>query len=420
MLGQIRTILVTSVVALAFAAGCNNQRPEQRPEPTPNTPPTPANPGNPNNPNNPNNPSGTNTMAPGATNTNGPAVQQGERGAPGGPSAAAKDWKNRADKDMTKVLDELATLGGKPIETLTPAEARKQPTPADAMNALLKQEGKSTAPEEVAKVENRTIKAGSASLPARIYTPKDAKAPYPVVLYFHGGGFVIATNDTYDASARGLANGAKAVVVAVDYRKAPENKFPTAHDDANASYAWVLKNAASFAGDPKNVAVAGESAGGNLALNVAINARDKKEQLPVAVLAIYPIASSNTDSKSYREFADAKPLDRGMMTWFTNEYVRTPADAQDPRLNLLSANLSGLPDTTIINAELDPLATDGELLEKKLDEAKVSVKRKTYDGVTHEFFGLGAVVGKGKDAMDFATSRLKDAFGKRANEAALN
>lgn len=410
MLGQIRTIVVTSVVALALTAACN-QRQEQRSEPTPNTPPTPANPGT---------PSGTNTMDAGATNVNGPTAEQGERGAPGGPSAAAKDWKSHADKDMTKVLDELAKLGGKPIETLTPAEARKQPSPVDAMNAVLKEEGKSTAPEEVAKVENRTIKAGSASLPVRIYTPKDAKAPYPVIVYFHGGGFVIATNDTYDASARGLANGAKAAVVAVEYRKAPENKFPAAHDDANAAYAWVLKNAASFSGDPKNVAVAGESAGGNLALNVAINARDKKEQLPVHVLAVYPIASSNTDSKSYREFAEAKPLDKPMMTWFTNEYVRTPADAQDPRLNLVLANLAGLPDTTIINAELDPLASDGEMLEKKLDDAKVSVKRKTYSGVTHEFFGLGAVVGKAKDAMDFATSRLKDAFGKRANQAAMN
>jgi acetyl esterase len=411
MLGQIRTMVVTSVVALALAAGCNNQRQEQRPEPTPNTPPTPANPSN---------PSGTNTMDAGATNMNGPTGQQGERGAPGGPSAAAKDWKSRADKDMKKVLDELASLDGKPIDTLTPAEARKQPTPGDAMNAVLKKEGKSTAPEDVAKVENRTIKAGGASLPVRIYTPKDAKAPYPVVLYFHGGGFVIATNDTYDASARGLANGAKAAVVSVDYRKAPENKFPAAHDDANASYAWVLKNAASFSGDPKNVAVAGESAGGNLALNVAINARDKKEQMPVAVLAIYPIASSDTDTKSYHEFADAKPLDKSMMTWFTNEYFRTPADAKDPRIDLVNANLTGLPDTTIINAELDPLASDGEMLEKKLDDAKVSVKRKTYDGVTHEFFGLGAVVGKAKDAMDFATSRLKDAFGKRANQAAMN
>ncbi len=410
MLGQIRTIVVTSVVALAFTGACN-QRQEQRNEPTPNTPPTPANPGNPNT---------TNTMDAGATNMNGPAGERGARGEPGGPSASAKDWMSRLDKDMKTVLDDFAALGGKPIDTLTPAEARKQPTLDQAVTAELKREGKSTAPEEVAKVENKTIKAGTASLPARIYTPKDAKAPYPVVLYFHGGGFVIGSNDAYDATARGLANGAKAVVVSVDYRKGPENKFPAAQDDANAAYSWVLKNAGSFSGDPKNVAVAGESAGGNLALNVAINARDKKEQMPVGVLLVYPLASDDESTQSKREFADAKPLDGKMMTWFSNEYLRSPADAKDPRMDLVNANLSGLPDTTIINAEIDPLASDGELLEKKLDAAKVSVKRKRYDGVTHEFFGMGAVVGKARDAMDFATSRLKDAFGKHANKEANN
>lgn len=405
MLGQIRTIVVTSIVALAFTGACN-QRQEQRSEPTPNTPPTPAN---------PQTPTGTNTMDAGVTNMNGPA---GARGAANGPTE--KDWLSRTDKDMRAVLDELKSLGGKPIETLTPAEARKQPTVADAMNAELKKQGKSTAPEEVAKVDAKTIKSGAASLPARVYTPKGGKAPYPVVLYFHGGGFVIGSNDSYDASARGLANGAQAVVVSVDYRKGPENKFPAAQDDASAAYSWVLKNTASIGGDPKNVAVAGESAGGNLALNVAIAARDKKEQMPVHLLLVYPLVSENTDTASYREFADAKPLDRNMMTWFTNEYLRSPADAKDPRMDLVDAKLNGLPETTIINAEIDPLASEGETLEKKLDDAKVSVKRKTYDGVTHEFFGLGAVVSKAKDAMDFASSRLKDAFGKRANQAALN
>ncbi|HTQ05496.1 MAG TPA: alpha/beta hydrolase [Polyangiaceae bacterium] len=409
MLGQIRTIVVTSLVALAFTSGCNQQK-EQRTEATPNAPPTPANPGN---------PSDMNATDAGATNPNGPPGERGERGAANGNGTATpKDWRSRADKDMKAVLDELAALGAKPIESLTPAEARKQPTLADAVNAELKKEGKSTTPEAVAKVENRTIKAGSTSLPVRIYTPKDAKAPYPVLVYFHGGGFVIATNDTYDASARGLANGAKAVVVAVDYRKAPENKFPAAEDDANAAYAWVLKNAGSFAGDPKNVAVAGESAGGNLALNVAITARDKKEELPTHVLLVYPLATTDPNTDSRREFANAKPLDDAMLTWFTNEYLRTPADAKDPRVDLVNANLAGLPDTTIINAEIDPLASDGELLEKKLEAAKVNVKRKVYDGVTHEFFGLGAVVGKAKDAMDFATSRLKDAFAKREHQEA--
>lgn len=403
MMGQFRTVLVTSFIAIGFL-GCSKH--EQ--QPAENTAP-------PSTTTAPENRTGANAADAGVTSPNATSAEHTPS-----PANPTHESVTKADKDMQSVLDELATLGGKPLETLTPAEARKQPTLMDAEKALLKREGKSAAPEEVGKVENKTIRSGSASLPARIYTPKEGKAPYPVVLYFHGGGFVVGSNDTYDASARGLANGAKAVVVAVDYRQGPENKFPAAHDDANAAYAWVLKNAASFSGDPKNVAVAGESAGGNLAINVAINARDKSEQLPVEVLAVYPVATANTTSSTYNEYAEAKPLNRAMMTWFMDKYLRSPADAKDPRIDLLNAKLAGLPQTTIITAELDPLRADDEALEKKLDDAKVSVKLKKYDGVTHEFFGLGAVVGNAKDAMEFATSRLKDAFAKRANQSAEN
>jgi acetyl esterase/lipase len=423
MLGHFRTALVTSFIAMGFL-GCNKHEERQSENTTPpaTTPEARTNP----------NAASTGANTPGANGMNGANGAPGVNGTPGangtngttGTSAQrvadsnAKDVLSQADKDMKEVLDEFAALGGKPLETLTPAEARKQPTLADAEKALLKKQGKSTEPEAVAKVENKTIRSGSASIPARIYTPKEGKAPYPVVVYFHGGGFVVGSNDSYDASARGLANGAKAVVVSVDYRKAPESKFPAAYEDADAAYAWVLKNAASFSGDPKNVAVAGESAGGNLAINVAIDARDKSEQMPVHLLAVYPVATATTTSPTFQEYAEAKPLDRAMMTWFIEKYTRTPADAKDHRLDLLNAKLTGLPPTTIITAELDPLRADDEALEKKLDDAKVSVKLKNYEGMTHEFFGLGAVVSDAKDAMDFATSRLKDAFEKHANQSA--
>ena len=410
MTAQFRTALLTSFIAMGFLA-CN-KREERQPE---NTAPLTST----NASGTRTNPNAANTSA---SNTNGTTTPNGPN-SPTNPERAsepssAKDALSKADKDMKEVLDELAALGSKPLETLTPAEARKQPTLADAERAVLKKQGKSTEPEQVGKVEEKSIRSGKAQIPARIYTPKEGKAPYPVVVYFHGGGFVVGSNDSYDASARGLANGAKAIVVSVDYRKAPENKFPAAHEDADAAYAWVLKNAASFAGDPKNVAVAGESAGGNLAINVAIDARDKSEQLPVHVLAVYPVATTTTDSKTFQEYAEAKPLNRSMMTWFFDKYQRTSADAKDHRLDLLSAKLDGLPQTTLITAEIDPLRADDEALEKKLDDAKVSVKLKNYDGVTHEFFGLGAVVGDGKDAMEFATSRLKDAFAKHANQSA--
>ena len=313
--------------------------------------------------------------------------------------------------EQKQVLDELGMLGGKPIETLSATEARKQPTPTDAVRALLRKEGKSAAPEAVGMVANRTISTSAGSLPVRVYTPA-GKGPFPVIVYYHGGGFVIATMDTYDGSARALANAAGAVLVSVEYRKAPEHKFPAAHDDAFAAYQWVLANADKIHGDPARVALAGESAGGNLAVATAIAARDKGIQLPTSILAVYPVAGNDTNTVSYRENANAKPLNRPMMVWFFDKYMRTPADAQDTRLNLLGANLQGLPAVTIINAEIDPLRTDGELLASKLRDAGVTVDRKQFDGVAHEFFGQGAVLPAAKEAVQFGAKSLKAGFGK--------
>lgn len=316
-----------------------------------------------------------------------------------------------ADSDMLAVLTELAALNGKPIETLSPEEARKQPTPTDAVKKVLEKNGKPTAPLEMAKVESKKIPGASGQLDARIYTPKtDEKGPLPVVAYWHGGGFVIADLDVYDASPRALAKEANAIVVSLDYRRAPEAKFPAAHDDAFAGYQWVVKNAASFGGDPRRIAVAGESAGGNLAANVSIMARDKSAPMPVHQLLVYPVAQTGMSTPSYREWAMAKPLNKAMMVWFVDNCTRTPDDTKDARLDLVAANLKNLPKTTIINAEIDPLRSDGEMLAEKLKAAGVSVDRKTYDGVTHEFFGMREVVSDAKDAEGYAGGRLKDAF----------
>lgn len=324
-----------------------------------------------------------------------------------------KDPMKAANADMKKVLEQLVSLGGKPLATLSAEEARKQPTPADAVKALLAKEGKSTAPLEMAKVDSRKIPGAAGPIDARIYTPKtDDKKPLPVVVYFHGGGFVIADLDVYDATPRALAKGANAIVVSAEYRHAPENKFPAAHDDAFAAYQWVTKNAVSFGGDPKRIAVAGESAGGNLAANVAIMARDKGAPMPLHELLVYPIAQTTTDTPSYEEWAMAKPLDKAGMLWFLDNTVRTAADKNDPRLDLVHAKLQGLPPTTIVQAEIDPLKSDGDMLAKSLEAAGVSVDKKLYEGVTHEFFSMGAVVGDAKDAESYAAGRLKDAFKK--------
>jgi acetyl esterase len=311
---------------------------------------------------------------------------------------------------MQQVLDQLSALGGKPIETLSAPEARKQPTPTDAVKALLKKTNRSTAPDPAVSSVDRTIPGPAGSLPVRIYTPKSGPGPFPVVVYYHGGGWVIANKDVYDGGARAVSKLANAVVVSVDYRQGPENKFPAAHDDAFATYEWAFKNAASMNGDPKRVAVAGESAGGGLAVATAIMAREKKAQMPLAIVAVYPIAGTDTTTSSYVENAKAKPLNRPMMSWFFDMYLRGAPDRADPRVNLVAADLNGLPPTTIINAQIDPLRADGEILAQKLRAARVQVAQKTYSGVTHEFFGMASVVDSAKDAEQMAADALLKAF----------
>jgi len=328
-----------------------------------------------------------------------------------GARAAGIPVSDKPNVDQQHVLDALVSLGGKPIEALSVTEARKQPSPADAVMAVLKHVGKPVTPEAVGAVSNRTIPTSAGSLPIRVYTP-EGRGPFPVIVYYHGGGFVIATIDTYDGSARALANAAGAVLVSVEYRKAPEHKFPAAHSDALAAYEWVLANTAKLQGDPSRVALAGESAGGNLAVATAVAARDKHLQLPTSILAVYPIAGTDTNTASYREQADSKPLNRAMMAWFLGKYMRTAADGRDPRLNLLNADLQGLPPVTIINASIDPLRTDGELLAARLRDAGVTVEQKQFDGVAHEFFGQGAVLPEARDAVKFGARSLKTGFEK--------
>ncbi|MEO6076597.1 MAG: alpha/beta hydrolase [Dokdonella sp.] len=315
------------------------------------------------------------------------------------------------DAQMQAVLDELGAMNGKPIESLSAAEARQQPTPTDAVKALLKKQGKSTTPDPAVTSADRNIQTPGGSLPIRIYTPKDGTGPFPVVVYYHGGGWVIADLDVYDSGPRALSKLANAVVVSVHYRQGPENKFPAAHDDAYAAYEWTLANAGSINGDPKKVALAGESAGGGLAVATAIMARDKNVQMPLAVVSVYPIAGTDTATASYIEHAKAKPLNAPMMVWFFDKYLNGPQDFSNPRVDLVNANLAGLPPVTIINAQVDPLRSDGEILASKLKAAGVTTEQKTFPGVTHEFFGMAAVVDKAKQANQMAADALKRAFG---------
>ena len=318
--------------------------------------------------------------------------------------------KSRADKDMAAVLAAFEDLHPKPITSLSAEEARAQPTPADAVTALLQERKQSTVPMPIGKTKNQMIPGQGGDLPIRIYTPQ-GPGPFPVIVYFHGGGWVIATIDTYDSSARALAKTAGAIVVSVEYRKAPEHKFPAAHEDAYAAYRWVLRNADSFGGDPSMVAVAGESAGGNLAAAVCLMARARGELLPVHQALIYPVAGYDFNTPSYRENSHAKPLDKPMMAWFFEKYLREPADGKHQWIDLVNArNLSGLPPATIITAEIDPLRSEGKRYAERLLEAGVPVSYRNFKGVTHEFFGMVAVVDDAKKAVRLVANGMNWSF----------
>ena len=318
---------------------------------------------------------------------------------------------------MQKVLDALSSLGGKPIASLSPSEARKQPTPTDAVKKVLAETGKSAAPDPGVTVKDSTVMGKNGSIPIHIYTP-EGKGPFPVMVYYHGGGFVIADTKTYDASPRALAKSAKAIMVAADYHQAPENKFPAAADDAYSVYTWVLEHAGEFNGDANRVAVGGESAGGNLAIVVGMMARDKQAQMPIHQLLIYPVVDNNFDTASYIRNADAKPLNKPMMQWFFSHYSSKTDDANNPyAVPMKAKTLKGLPPATIIAAEIDPLLSEGKLFSDRLVKDGVKVLYKEYSGVTHEFFGMGAVEPKAKQAEDLAAAELRKSFSQQRKEA---
>lgn len=317
----------------------------------------------------------------------------------------------KAASDMQAVLDQLAVLGSKPVELLTPEQARLNPGAADAAKAAMVAKGVSTIADP--SVTTSDVSYGNDPKQfARIYKPAAvmAGAAMPVIVYYHGGGWVIATVDTYDSTPRMLAKQLGAIVVSVEYRLAPEAKFPSQHDDAATAYRWALKHAASWGGDLKRLALAGESAGGNLAVATAIYARDNHILAPVHILAIYPIANSSTTLPSRKDSANAKPLNAAMLSWFGYYYATTKADQTDPRINLVKADLKGLPPTTIINAQIDPLRSDGETLAAAMTAAGGTVEQRTFPGVTHEMFGMGMIVKGAHDSNLYAIKRLKTAF----------
>jgi acetyl esterase len=305
------------------------------------------------------------------------------------------------DPQARAVLDTLAALGGPPLGTVSAVDARiafaARPLPPGA---------------PVATVEDRTIPGPAGEIPVRIYTP-NGPAPFPVLVWFHGGGWVLGSLDASDHVCRELANAAACIVVSVDYRLAPEHVFPAAPDDCEAAYNWVLANAASFGGDPARVAVGGDSAGGNLAAVVSLRARAGGAQLPVCQVLVYPVTDHNFDRPSYAANGDGYMLTTRAMRWFWDYYVPTVEERGHPDASPLyagAADLSGLPPALVITAEFDPLCDEGEAYAELLRQAGVPVSVTRYDGVIHSFFGMFPAIDKGRDAIRQSAEALTAAF----------
>ncbi len=315
------------------------------------------------------------------------------------------------DPQMKQVIDLYKTIMGTPITALTPPDARQQFSAEDAAKILARTTGAAEAPMPVGKVTDGLQIPGfeSNQIPIRIYTPAGA-GPFPVVLYFHGGGFVIATIDTYDASARPLCNFTNAIVVSVEYRKAPEAPFPAALRDAEAAFDWVTHTIAHYNGIDTKIALAGESAGGNLSTELAMYIRDNDLRRPTHELLVYPVTSTDVTQTSDILYANAIPLNTLGLEYFYKNYLPSPSLANDPEVAPINGNLRGLPPTTIIAAEIDPLQSDGIAYYTKLLAAGNSVVYQRYAGTTHEFFGMGAVVDKAKAAEQFGAARLAASF----------
>jgi acetyl esterase len=308
------------------------------------------------------------------------------------------------DPQAKRVLDALSAVTMPDPWTIDPAVFRAQV-----------REMRVAAPEEpIGSVENRSIPGPAGSLPVRVYTPREReRGALPVLAFFHGGGFVIGDLDSHDGTCRALANTARCAVVAVDYRLAPEAKFPAAAEDCYAATCWIVDNAAALGVDPARIAVGGDSAGGNLAAVTALLARDRRGPRIAHQLLVYPVIDCAFDTASYRENADGYFLTREMMRWFWHHYLEKPEQAGDPYASpIRAATLSSVAPATVITAEYDPLRDEGEAYAARLLAAGVPATVTRYDGVIHGFFGMGNVIDKAKLAVAQAARELRQAFAR--------
>ena len=293
------------------------------------------------------------------------------------------------------MLQQMAEAGGPALHEMTPVEGR----------AMYRMMNEGASKEDLASVSDESANG----VPVRVYRPTpDTKLP--CLVYYHGGGWVIGDLETHDSPCRLLAKQTGCVVVAVDYRLAPEHPFPAPLDDCFTATQWVVDNATALNIHAEKIAVGGDSAGGNLAACVCIKAREQNGPSIVHQVLVYPVTDAAMDTESYIENADGYMLTRDSMAWFWDHYIGT-ANKDSYLISPLKAqDLSNLPSATVLTAEFDPLRDEGESYGARLQAAGVATQVKRYDGLVHGFISTVDILDPAKDAVELIASRLQQAF----------
>lgn len=309
------------------------------------------------------------------------------------------------DQQAEAFLRQLEEVDGPTLNEMTPAEARE---------ALAKLNDLRGEPEPVGNISNRSIPGPFGDIPIRVYTP-EGLGPFPALVYFHGGGWVVGDLAMVDAMCTMLTNRVGAVVVSVDHRLAPEHKFPTPLLDCYAATQWVSENAAELGVDPRRIAVGGDSSGGNLAAVVSLMARDRGTPDLAFQLLFYPVTNMDFETQSYRDNGADYYLTTDSMRWFWGHYLESKDMGRDVRASpLLVEDASDLPPVFVVTAEFDPLRDEGEAYADLLQEAGNDVTVKRYEGQIHGFVTLLGVMDVGKQAIEDAAAQLLQAFGAKS------
>ena len=298
----------------------------------------------------------------------------------------------RLDPEVRAWLERSDAENAPPIDTLSPSEARAQRNSSMRANA--------GEPDPLERVENFTIPGPAGEIPVRLYAAERGGLR-PGLIYFHGGGFVVGSLDTHDALCRSIAKESGAAVLAVDYRLAPECKFPAAVDDASAATFWIASHAPQLGINPACLSLGGDSAGATLATVVALRCRDAGAPVLHSQILLYPVIDIGSfETPSYCELSEDYGLTRSAMQWFAAQYVASPADALHPEASPIRApNLRGLPPALVITAEFDPLRDEGELYAERLRQAGVSVTVTRYPGMIHGFILMRGLLSAGCRAI---------------------